>query len=375
MILLILLAIVAIPMIFFVWVPKNHLVCVQVFGHPIRILGGKDDKDLILKTIDTLNDTSVTTKVEMKTQANAIVTREDNLHCGWMVTLFNLHFKSFNPLATLRKVKVIRNKPNEEYGNGEPIDKRIQHAGTVETPYLRIAFPRVGIAHDRQFAKNIRNHLAWTINRVVVINPIYVFFENPDISLLVDTQVNAALNNLASTFEFSEFQAEDTSSGDNRLNTYFRDEMTKLNDKTPGATVGATKPMFAGMYKFGLHIASIAILDYELGKDQKVLADALTEQEAAEAKLATAKLQAQGEAAKKRLPGLAEAEVIEAKGIATAKAAEALKTAIGQDPNTTQVLTAQGLAGGSLHTVLLGAAGVNVNLPAPAPQVTPTSTT
>lgn len=314
---------------FFVKIPQNHIVCVVVNEGYLHLMAHSSDVEILRKHLalvpDTITVKGVAVENERKKSAlevlKKIKTRDKEKFWGIFVKVFNLHLKHWNPLARLKKIKVIRTMINPKYSKDLPLSEEIIYkdglVGEEETEYLRIVFPRVGISDDVVLQKNAKVDFVWSLLGVGIWDPYHVFFVNPGISKQVDYQFQQAIVAYfgALTYEELKEQMEKrafNADPNNEFNIYL-----------------ATK---AGIYAAGFILTEPAsIFDWKLDETQEAIAEAELRRTASGIDLEATRNIAAGKKEMLKAEGEGRADAIRAEGEAKADAAKKLVAQLGQD--------------------------------------------
>jgi hypothetical protein len=355
-IIIVLLAIRAVPN-FFVRIPTNHVVCVQVGEKIVHILGHKNDIDIIRTDMDAHPDLYKSSPLS----SNQLIAREKHWLLGLLVWLFNLHFISIFPHASLRKVKVTRRRINPTSTNGDSLETMIvpSEGSTGEeesTPYLRFELPRPIEIRNLELRGQVLVHLVVYITRLRFTHLYEAFYGHSDISAWLDLQLTGALSRFCGQLSLDEFALADlTPNSDNDFNKFMRGD-------------SSSNPLTSGLRAIGIEIIGCcSVVAYQLAGSEAAFTKARKEQEIAAIGIQTAASNAEaasigtikaGEAVARAIKarGEAEAEALKAMLKAKTDSAKELKEALGAPELAASVLQNEALASGSIQTFVSGSA-------------------
>ncbi len=300
----------------FIFIPKNHIVCLVLKDNLVQYQSLSRDKDKILEAIKRIPDTEPRKVLALK-DANGIVTRDTDRFWGLFVKFFNLHFTTLNPLVTLKQITIEKTHVNTEWKETDKFKDKIIRNGAEKTRFLRISWPRDGGNEGVDLKGGVSINLIWNVSEYTVWDLDYLFFVSTNVSQKLDEQTRQGVATFYANMSIVEFQGSVRSSNAaSPLNQSMRD-LDDLGNYKSGA----------GIYHVGLVMTgTIGIGDYQIDPKSQPVIDAQLEEVASQSALKTA--ENKGEAQKTLLikAGEGEAEAIKLKGKETA-IAEGLKTA------------------------------------------------
>ena len=296
---------------FFCFLPRNHTACVVIKGQLKCYLMHKEDAQDTLEALEKMRNEGIIDDAGYNKIADKIEYRDGGLF-GTLVKLFNLHLTSLNPFTTIMEVEVIKSKTQGGSLTSKELEQHISVGEAKPEKFLRLSWPRLKYIPDIELDNQAGVSIIVQCARVRVWNLFQIYFEyRGKISAEVDGAIASMFVNYLGTMTLSAFQKAD------------------MTAKTgPGSLFEAMQGKgleWAGVYLEG----PLAVIDWELSKDQQIIRDATQKRAAAEIAKQTKTIEAEATRDAEKLLGEGEAARIKATGEAHAFAAEKLTSAFG----------------------------------------------
>lgn len=325
---------------FFVEIPTNHCVCVEIKGKFLHFMCGQEDREKLKKCFEVVPEINRPKDFKLE----CVIVREDDWFFGLFVKFFNLHFKSYNPFSKLRNVKIFRRRVNPQFDSTtQELSKMIGFSegskGEESTEYLRLEYPRSIYIAEVEFFNQIQINLVLSVTGVYVFDWHSVFYVYREVNGALDLLLKQAVVRYMGLKTFDNFMNEDYSANPlSDFNRFMRERPVENSGRIDESISGSSSISGIGQIILG----STSISEYELSKSQEKLKTTMADREIAIIESDTRRINAEAQAEEIKTTRRATLDMdvanIKEKGDAEAQRIEKLGNAINDNREVAGVL-------------------------------------